>query len=52
MIFKIIYFNKIYNCIFFKTVLHFAAEKGNADIIKILLAYKNINANIVDTILH
>ena len=34
----------------FKGVLHIAVEKGNIDIIKILLSTKNIDVNVKDKI--
>lgn len=59
MQFKIIFINIIQdigNCCIKKetkkTVLHLAVEKGNLEIIKLLLQNKSIDINVVDNILN
>ena len=49
MKFKIIYFNEILS-LFYKTVLFTAVEKGNVEIIKLLLANDKIDVNILNII--
>lgn len=48
MKFKIKYFNEIHFHSLYRTALHFAAQKGNLDIIKLLLMKKGIDINIKD----
>ena len=55
MKFKIIYFNEIsknFNTVYItiKTVLHLAVEKGNIEIIKMLLSQSNIDINAKDEV--
>ena len=49
MKFKIIYFNEILS-LFYKTALFTAVEKGNVEIIKLLLANDKIDVNILNII--
>ena len=47
--FKIIYFNKIL-ITFYRTALHKTVEKGNIEIIKLLLEQPNVNLSIKNEI--
>ena len=44
--------NEIYYFNFNKTALHFAVEKGNVEIVQLLLAFDNLDVNLLSIINH